>query len=49
MVTVKEIDYVGFILFTVGGLLLLLLLNWSGGQHPRASIKVIAPIVVSAV
>lgn len=46
---VKEIDYVGLVLFTAGCLLLLLALNWGGGQHPWASAWVIAPIVVSAV
>lgn len=45
----KEIDYVGLILFTGGCLLLLLALNWGGGQHPWNSAWVIAPIVVSAV
>lgn len=46
---VKEIDYVGLVLFTAGCLLLLLALNWGGGQHPWASAWVIAPIIVSAV
>jgi hypothetical protein len=43
----KEIDYVGLILFTAACLLLLLGLNWGGGQHPWKSAWVIAPIVVS--
>uniref|UniRef100_A0A8H7K3N3 Major facilitator superfamily (MFS) profile domain-containing protein n=1 Tax=Bionectria ochroleuca TaxID=29856 RepID=A0A8H7K3N3_BIOOC len=45
----KEIDYVGLILFTAGCLLLLLALNWGGGQHAWNSSWVIAPIVVSFV
>lgn len=43
----KEIDYVGIILFTAGCLLLLLALNWGGGQRPWGSAWVIAPIVVA--
>lgn len=46
---IKEIDYVGLILFTAGCLLLLLALNWGGGLHPWNSANVIAPIVVSVV
>lgn len=42
----KEIDYIGVILFTAGCLLLLLALNWGGGQHPWDSAWVVAPIVV---
>ncbi|CAI6088032.1 unnamed protein product [Clonostachys chloroleuca] len=45
----KEIDYIGLILFTAGCLLLLLALNWGGGQHAWNSSWVIAPIVVSFV
>ena len=46
---VKEIDYVGLILFTGGCLLLLLALNWGNGIHPWNSAWIIGPIVVSVV
>lgn len=46
---VKEIDYVGLVLFTGGCLLLLLALNWGNGQHPWNSAWIIGPIVVSVV
>ncbi|KAH8176647.1 fungal trichothecene efflux pump (TRI12) domain-containing protein [Sarocladium implicatum] len=46
---IKEIDYVGLVLFTAGCLLLLLALNWGGGLHPWKSANVIAPIIVSVV
>jgi uncharacterized membrane protein len=45
----REIDYVGIVLFTAGCLLLLLALNWGGGQHPWSSAWIIGPMVVSAV
>lgn len=46
---VKEIDYVGLILFAGGCLLLLLALNWGNGIHPWNSAWVIAPLVVACV
>ncbi|KAF7564013.1 hypothetical protein G7046_g157 [Stylonectria norvegica] len=46
---IKEIDYVGLILFTGGCLLLLLALNWGNGIHPWDSAWIIGPIVVSFV
>ncbi|KAH7162096.1 fungal trichothecene efflux pump [Dactylonectria estremocensis] len=46
---VKEIDYIGLILFTAGCLLLLLALNWGNGIHPWSSPWIIAPVVVSVV
>jgi hypothetical protein len=44
---IKEIDYVGLLLFSSGCLLLLLALNWGGGLYAWNSSWVIAPIVVS--
>ena len=41
----KEIDYVGLVLFTGGCLLVLLALNWGNGQHPWGSAWIIGPIV----
>ncbi|KAH7024009.1 fungal trichothecene efflux pump [Ilyonectria destructans] len=46
---VKEIDYVGLILFAGGCLLLLLALNWGNGIHPWNSAWIIAPLVVACV
>ncbi|KAB5539473.1 fungal trichothecene efflux pump [Coniochaeta sp. 2T2.1] len=46
---VKEIDYVGLLLFTAGCLLILLALNWGGGMHPWRSSWVIAPLIVGFV
>ncbi|PGH17415.1 hypothetical protein AJ80_04785 [Polytolypa hystricis UAMH7299] len=46
---IKEIDYVGLVLFTAGCLLLLLGLNWGNGIHPWDSAWVIGPIVVGFV
>jgi MFS family permease len=45
----KELDYVGLVLFTGACLLLLLALNWGGGQYAWSSAQVIACIVVSLV
>ncbi|KAJ9151105.1 MFS general substrate transporter [Coniochaeta hoffmannii] len=46
---IKEIDYVGLLLFTAGCLFILLALNWGGGLHPWKSSWVIAPLVVGFV
>ena len=46
---VKELDYVGLILFTAGCLLFLLALNWGNGIHPWKSAWIIGPIVVAFV
>ncbi|KAJ3536020.1 hypothetical protein NM208_g6897 [Fusarium decemcellulare] len=46
---IKEIDYVGLVLFTAGCLLLLLALNWGNGIHPWDSAWIIGPIVVAFV
>lgn len=49
MQLIKEIDYVGLVLFTGGCLAILLGLNWGGGLHPWNSSWVIASIVLGAV
>lgn len=46
---VKEIDYVGLVLFTGGCLLILLALNWGGGMHAWNSSWVVAPLIVGFV
>lgn len=46
---VKEIDYVGLVLFAGGCLLLLLALNWGNGIHAWNSAWIIAPLVVACV
>lgn len=46
---VKELDYVGLVLFTGGCLLFLLALNWGNGIHPWKSAWIIGPIVVAFV
>lgn len=46
---VKEIDYVGLILFTAACLLVLLALQWGGGAYPWNSAGVIAPLVIGLV
>lgn len=46
---VKEIDYIGLVLFAGGCLLLLLALNWGNGIHPWNSAWIIAPLVVACV
>ncbi|KAH8911117.1 MFS general substrate transporter [Coniochaeta sp. PMI_546] len=46
---IKEIDYVGLVLFTAGCLLVLLALNWGGGMHPWNSSWVVGPLIVGFV
>ncbi|KAM5351009.1 hypothetical protein ACJ41O_003732 [Fusarium nematophilum] len=46
---IKEIDYVGLVLFTAGCLLLLLALNWGNGIHAWDSAWIVGPIVVAFV
>lgn len=47
---IKEIDYVGFVLFTAGLTILLIGLTWAGSvDHPWDSASTIAPIVVGVV
>ena len=42
----KELDYVGLVLFSGGCLSMLLALSWGGGQYAWSSAGVIAPLVV---
>jgi MFS family permease len=42
----KELDYVGLLLFTAGTTLFLVGLNFGGRSHPWASAATIAPIVI---
>jgi MFS family permease len=46
---IKEIDYIGLILFTAGCLLLLLGLNWGNGLYPWNSARIISCLVISLV
>lgn len=47
---IKEIDYIGFILFTAGLTIMLIGLTWAGSaDHPWNSASTIAPIVVGIV
>lgn len=47
---IKEIDYVGFILFTAGLTIMLIGLTWAGSvDHPWKSASTIAPIIVGVV
>lgn len=45
----RQLDYFGLALFTAATTLLLLGLNWGGGQYAWSSAAVIAPIVVAGV
>ncbi|CAK7212772.1 hypothetical protein SCUCBS95973_001578 [Sporothrix curviconia] len=42
----RELDYVGLVLFSGGCLSILLALSWGGGQYAWKSVGVIAPLVV---
>ncbi|CAK7207013.1 hypothetical protein SEUCBS139899_009821 [Sporothrix eucalyptigena] len=42
----KELDYVGLLLFSGGSLIMLLALSWGGDQYPWKSAGVIAPLVI---
>ncbi|KAJ9618122.1 hypothetical protein H2204_013169 [Knufia peltigerae] len=47
---IKEIDYIGFLLYTAGLTILLIGLTWAGSaNHPWTSASTIAPIVVGFV
>lgn len=47
---IKEIDYLGFLLYTAGLTILLIGLTWAGSvDHPWDSASVIAPIVTGTV
>ena len=42
----RELDYIGLLLFTTGATLFLVGLNFGGRQYPWVSAEVIAPIVL---
>lgn len=46
MQLIKEIDYIGLLLFMAGCVLFLLGINYGGRQYPWTSAQVIAPVVV---
>lgn len=46
MQQVKELDYVGFFLYAIGLMGIMLSLGWGGSTYPWASAQVIALLVI---